>query len=159
MKKVVIIAAGLLSGCAAQHLAQMQAQARQDVAQCQAGIPSVVGNYVKRNQCIVAAGDRAGFTDPGQQLINATRMEVAEKMDAGKMTPAEANAQLAQVRYQVAQDAGADQARRARAAAMILGAMPQSQPYQLPLYQTPQRPMTNCTSTGMGSGIISTNCY
>lgn len=159
MKKIVIAAACLLSGCAAQHLAQMHAQANQGAALCRAEIPSVVGNHVRLNQCIADANDRAGFTSPRQGLINATRMELAEKLDAGKITQAEANAEMAQLRYQVSQDEAAERVARTQAAAAFLTSMPQQAPYQVPAYQMQPRTVTNCTSTGAGSGIISTSCY
>lgn len=159
MKKSVIAAACLLSGCAAQQMAHRQAVAAQGVAQCRAEIPSVMGNHVRLIQCFIDADTRAGFTGPLQQMLNATRLELAEKMDAGKMTQAAANAQFAQIKYQAIQEEEAERSQRSQAAAAILMGMPRAQPYQLPVYQTPQRSMTNCMSTGVGSGMISTSCY
>jgi hypothetical protein len=147
MRKWAVLA-GLvaLAGCAAQR----QAQFNKDAAQCRAEIPAVVGNYVRRNQCIIDSSDRAGFTGPSQGLLNATRMELAEKVDKGEMTDAEANAQYAQVRYQVEQSDAAQRTANAQAAAAILSSMPRPQPYVTPTYQMPVPQPWSATCTRMG---------
>jgi hypothetical protein len=87
-KLVVLVGLVALAGCAAQR----QAQFNKDAMQCRAEIPAVVGNYVRRQQCIVDSANRAGFTRPGEGLLKATRIELAEKVDKGEMTVAEARA-------------------------------------------------------------------
>jgi hypothetical protein len=56
---------------------------------------------------------RAGFTGPSDGLLNATRIELAEKVGKGEMTDAEANAQYAEVRYQVSHSDAAQRAANA----------------------------------------------
>lgn len=149
MKLVLAAAAAcLLGGCAAQR----QAQFNDAAAQCRAQIPAKVGNFVRRAQCINDAANRAGFNDPDNDLLKSTSVELAEKIDKGEMTPAEATAQYERVRYQVAQSEAAQRAASAQAAAAILSSTPQphpyyQQPYAMPVYQ-PQRLQTTCTQVG-----------
>ena len=132
-KLVVLVGLVALAGCAAQR----QAQFNKDATQCRAEIPAVVGNYVRRQQCIVDSANRAGFTGPGEGLLNATRIELAEKVDKGEMTVAEARARYAQIRYQVEQSYDAHRAANAQAAAAVLSALPSPQSYLPPIYQAP----------------------
>jgi hypothetical protein len=148
MRKLVVLAALVaLAGCAAQR----QAQFNKDAAQCRAEIPATVGNYVRRQQCIVDAVNRAGFTGASQGLLNATRIELAEKVDKGEMTAAEANVQLARVTYQVEQSDAAQRTANAQVAAAILSAMPRPQPYVVPVYQAPVAQPWSATCSRMGN--------
>jgi hypothetical protein len=60
---------------------------------------------------------------------------LAEKVDKGEMTVAEARARYAQIRYQVEQSYDAHRAANAQAA--VLSALPPLQSYLLPIYQAP----------------------
>ena len=135
-----------VSGCAAQRQAKFDAAA----AQCKASIPAQIGSFAARTTCINTAAEQAGFRSPAQELINATNLELAEKVDRGEITLADAKVKSAQVSYDVNQQAAAAQAQQAAAAATILSAMPRPQPYVIPTYQMPvNRPWTaNCTQMG-----------
>jgi hypothetical protein len=148
MRKLVVLA-GLvaLAGCAAQR----QVQFNKDAAQCRAEIPATVGNYVRRQQCIIDASNRAGFRGPGADLLNATRIALAEKVDKGEITGADANVQYAQVRYQVEQSDAAQRTANAQAAAAVLSAMPRPQPYVVPIYQAPVAQPWSATCSRMGN--------
>jgi hypothetical protein len=148
MRKLALLAGLMaLAGCAAQR----QAQFNKDAAQCRAEIPAMVGNYVRRQQCIVDAANRAGFTGASEGLLNATRIELAEKVDKGEMTPADANVQFAQVRYQVEQSDAAQRVANAQATAAVLSAMPRPQPYVVPIYQAPVAQPWSATCSRMGN--------
>jgi len=80
-----------LEGCAAQ-----QRQARYDAAaaECHASIPAAIGNYVKLETCLNEAARNAEFKGAAEDLREATRIELAEKIDRGEITKAEASAQF-----------------------------------------------------------------
>jgi hypothetical protein len=131
-----------LAGCAAQRQAQFDSAA----AECRASIPALIGNYVKRQTCINAAARNAGFKGPAEDLVEATRIELAEKVDRGEITAADANAQFARMKYDLQQSEAAQRVANAQAAAAILSAMPRPQPYVIP---TPPQPWTaSCTRMG-----------
>jgi len=127
--------------------------------QCEATIPKIIGNYARRQQCIVDAARKAGFHGAAEELLFATRIELAEKVDKGEMTPTEASARYASVRYQVQREMDADRAQRAQAAAAIMRATPQPQPYVLPTpYQIPVAQPWHATCSTIG-GITNCNGY
>ena len=147
--RTLLILMGLLAlaGCAAQR----QAQFNEGAAKCKAEIPAVIGNYMKREQCINDAATSAGFHGPAEDLVSATRVALAEKVDSGAMTVAEANVQFAQMKYEIQQEAAAQRAANAQAAAAILSAMPRPQPYVVPACQIPVSRPWNATCTQMGN--------
>lgn len=79
---------------------------------------------------------------------------LAEKVDKGELSPAEyhylATAKAAEIRERV----NNDRARRAQAAAAILGTMPRSEPVQVQPYQIRTPVRTNCYTDSLGY----TNC-
>ena len=79
--RTLLILMGLLAlaGCAAQR----QAQFNEGAAKCKAEIPAVIGNYMKREQCINDAATSAGFHGPAEDLVSATRVALAEKVELG----------------------------------------------------------------------------
>jgi hypothetical protein len=131
-----------LTGCAAQRQAQMQAEAKANAQECLATIPKVVGSYVRRAECVNDANTRAGFLSPAQGLLDATRLRLAEQIDRGEISVAQAQQQLAEERYRLDQDIASQRAVASANAAAVLSAMPRPQPYVAPLpYQMPvQRP-------------------
>ena len=86
-----------------------------------------------------------------QRMMNPFRMELAEKVAAGKMTQADPSPQYAQVRYQVAQSDAAQRAANAQAAAAILSSMPGPRPYVQPVYQMPVAQPWSATCSRMGN--------
>jgi hypothetical protein len=148
MLKVLTLAAVVaLAGCAAQRQRDFDAAA----AQCKATIPKMIGNYARRERCLIEGARSAGFSGAAQGLLDATGMELAEKIDAGQITPAEAGTEYARARYNIEEQATADRAQRAEAAAAILGAMPRPQPYVVPAYQIPVAQPWTATCTRMGA--------
>lgn len=151
MRTLALAALIAITGCAAQQQTEMQAQANAGRAQCDAAIPKIQGNYVKRAVCINDAIVRAGFTGPAQGLENAKRVALSKRVDRGEISPAEAQSEFAETVYRVQQDAAAQRTANAQAAAAILGAMPRPGPQAPPVpYQIPVRqPWTaNCYNNG-----------
>jgi hypothetical protein len=146
----VLALAGLVAlvGCGDGRQAVYDAAA----AQCRAAIPRVIGNYAKRQRCLVEAATNAGFRGPAEDLLNATRMELADKVDGGTMTPAEANVEYAHLRYDISQQQAAERAANADRAAAILMSLPQQQPYvAAPVYQMPTPQPWSATCNHFGS--------
>ena len=88
-----------VSGCITAHSQQQEreaqavAQANSIFAECDAKIPKVKGQYVKLTNCKLAGLNVIRPLSPNPDLVDqeaALRMAVAEKVDAGKMTVAEA---------------------------------------------------------------------
>jgi hypothetical protein len=115
-------------------------------------IPKERGHMRDRGECLWQAHDAAGYSMTAEDNVYLTEMMRTDiAVDAGKMTLDEAAADLAQVRYELAQDAAAERAQRAATAATIIGAMPQYHPYVLPTpqpYVAPAPRSFNCTTLG-----------
>ena len=76
-------------------------------------------------------------------LYQAERLELAEKVDAGAMTPTEADLKLAEMKTQIISEDQRRSNNAAMAAAATMAAMPRS---------------TTCNSYGYGYGLTTT-CY
>jgi hypothetical protein len=113
----VLLIAGLIgmAGCAAQRQATYERLA----AECRATIPEAVGNYVKRTTCLNNAATQAGFHGPAEDLLQATLVSLAERVDRGEITSSEANLAFAKVKYQIEQPEAAQRAQQAAAAAPV----------------------------------------
>ena len=89
----------LVAGCITAQSQQQEreakavAQANQIFADCDAKIPKAKGQYVKLTNCKLAGLNVIRPLSPNPDLVDqeaALRMAIAEKVDAGKMTIAEA---------------------------------------------------------------------
>ena len=147
---LLIILVGM-AGCAAQKQAKFQ----ELEAECRTKIPAVVGKYVALQQCIIAASHVAGFSGSSQELLNATRLQLAEQVDQGRMTDTQAKVEFARVRYQITSADEERNARQAAAAAAILGSMPRSSPAVVQPYVMPTSQPWYATCTRSGN---TTNC-
>lgn len=151
-KSVILVALAVaLSGCAAQRDKEM----REGIAACNSQYPEVVGGYVARESCINAVSERVYPQTANVVLFEATRTQLAEKVDAKEISPSEMKVQLARLSVEIANQQAALDTQRATAAAALLSAMPQPQPsYVLPMPTPPpqmpvNRPWTaNCTQMG-----------
>jgi hypothetical protein len=44
---------------------------------------------VRQQKCIVSVATKAGFSEPAEDLLNATRIRLAERVDRGEITLAQ----------------------------------------------------------------------
>lgn len=114
MRYVVLALLVALTGCGQER----QNRFSELKAQCDAAIPTEVGRYAEKARCLNQAGIEAGFHGPAEDYLSATRLNLGEQVDAGKISPSEANAKLAELRYRLNENARAD-------AIATLSAMPQ----------------------------------
>jgi hypothetical protein len=159
MTRIMIAAlVAMLTGCAARQAAQQSAEFNSAKEQCRTQIPAQIGNYVSLATCFNAARDRIFPPSAALALIEATHLSLAEKVDAGQMSLADARLQMANLEYglnQEAQDrAAAAQAQRTQAAAAYMQGLAAMQA-ALPRPPTPTPPThMSCYSGGGGY----TNC-
>jgi hypothetical protein len=138
MRKLLVFAAMvMLTGCGLER----QKEIKEGVAQCRAQFPEIVGGYVARETCLNNVSERLLPQSPGNVLIQATRMNLAEKVDAGKISPSEMKVELARLVMNINDRQATIQAQEAAATAAIIGALPQPH-----------------NSTCVRSGAV-TNCY
>ncbi len=138
-----LLAALALAGCSEQGLSpEAVANFEKERAGCAA-----LGTAVARARCYNGVLERYYRPTVRDQdlfaLERAERVAVAEKVDAGKMTPAEADLQMAQVRSEVSSEAQRRSNNADIAAAATMAAMP------LP---------TTCQTYNNGAGLT-TSCY
>jgi hypothetical protein len=147
MRYIVLAMAICLSGCAGD---QRQARYQALAEPCKA-IPAERGSAVRHAECMNAAGTGAGYHGPAEELVQATRISLSVQVDDGTITTADARLRFAQTKYQIEQDAAAQQAQRAATAAAILSAMPQPQPYVVQPYAAPVHQPWSATCSRVGS--------
>jgi hypothetical protein len=144
---VLAMATVCLVGCADQ---ERQARYQALAEPCKA-IPAERGSAVRHAECMNAAGTAAGFNNPAESLLQATRMSLAAGVDNGTITSADARLRFAETLYQVQRDETAQQAQRAATAAAILSSMPQPQPYVAQPYAVPVHQPWTATCSRIGS--------
>jgi hypothetical protein len=98
-----------LAGCANQRR-----QAAYDAAagQCREAIPKQIGHYVALQSCLNDAASNAGFRGAAQNLMAATNLDLAAKVDRGEITHEEAKLQSARVAYEISQQQAAARAQQ-----------------------------------------------
>jgi hypothetical protein len=87
-----------------ERIAQIKSQADGIIADCDGKIPAVKGQFVNRQRCKRPALELYKQLTPYADLVDqeiAMRMAVAEKLDTGKMTMAEAELATAQSHSQI----------------------------------------------------------
>jgi len=84
-----------------------------------------VGHYVERNKCRISAAREAGFSGQTEDLMEAERMALAERVDTHQTTPTQARLEFEEFKYRLRMDAAAAQTQRTIATAAALSAIPQ----------------------------------
>ena len=144
MRTICVLAVGLaLAGCINNELSpEAMANMAQAREACKLEKPAVA-----KANCLNAVDDeyirpRLRTTDL-LDLYRAERVALAEKVDAGAMTPAEADLKLAQMKTEIVSEDQRRSNNAAMAAAATMATMPSS---------------TTCSSYGNGAGLTTT-CY
>jgi hypothetical protein len=169
MKKVLLVGAAALalSACAntAAQQAEKKAAFQAAVAQCRAPYPKQQGNYAARSRCFVELNHQFYPNDALAPVLDATLLSLATKTDRGEISPEDANAQFAQIRFAAQQELARTNAAvtsaNARAimgtAAMLNATKPPPPPPQI-AFPVVQNHSLNCTSSVVGQ-FLSTSCY
>lgn len=101
------LSVGVLVGCASQNKTDFEAA----LAECRAEYAPRIGNYVPWARCTNAVSEQfSPVSDTAAPLIRATRLSLAEKVDRGEMTSAEAAAELQRVTFEARQEQARTQA-------------------------------------------------
>ena len=94
-----------------------------------------------------------------EELQDAEQLKLAEEVDAGKISPADARIQAAQIHTQVTSESEGRRHQRAMDAAAILAATPTPQPVALlQPYQFPTPRPISCNSNAWAPGQVTTTC-
>lgn len=144
--KSILTAAALISltGCSIMQ--------RQAVSKCDTEHPDGPGHYVDHAICINAAEAEYSRYHDGDALIRNSRLTLANKVQAGRMSPDDAAMAMDQIAFGVHQQQAQEDAVRMQAATALLGmsaAMAQqAQPYQMPMQAPVYQPAMTCTAFG-----------
>lgn len=164
-KSIAILAAAIfLSGCA--QVKNTDNMAR-DTKACDAKYPLHVGNYYRHASCVDTAEFNYSAKSPSafaQATDRATaRDELAKQVDAGEISPEDAQNILSREFARAKGIAASKDAERRREAAMVMlqsGAL-QSHSYQAPIYPNMMgiHPLQTRTTLNCNSNTIGQNAY
>jgi hypothetical protein len=138
----IVVLVGV-NGCAEQRRAEAIAEIQRQREICAAQFAGD-GHAVARENCVGPVRREAmvstGFPPDLTDLLIADRLNIAAKIDSGRITKEQANVEIAQIGVEINEMAASRRRQNALAAAAILSAMPQQAPIQTQFYPIQQPP-------------------